>query len=54
MSQPKNSVFPSLNIRRPFPLNEPVVLEFTPTSAGAIASFTARTGCAARWSFSNN
>jgi plastocyanin domain-containing protein len=36
MSQPKNSVFPSLNIRRRLPPNEPVVIEFPPKSAGAI------------------
>jgi hypothetical protein len=29
--------FPSLNIKRALPLNEPVVLEFTPASAGDIA-----------------
>jgi RND family efflux transporter MFP subunit len=29
-------VFPSLNIRRPLPLNEPVVIEFTPESSGEI------------------
>jgi len=29
-------VFPSLNIRRPLPLNEPVVVEFTPKSSGEI------------------
>jgi hypothetical protein len=29
-------VFPSLNIRRPLPLNEPVVIEFTPRTAGEI------------------
>jgi len=28
--------FPSLNIRRALPLNEPVVVEFTPTSSGEI------------------
>jgi len=30
-------VFPSLNIRRPLPLNEPVVIEFTPRSPGEVA-----------------
>lgn len=30
-------VFPSLNIRRPLPLNEPVVIAFTPDAAGDIA-----------------
>jgi cobalt-zinc-cadmium efflux system membrane fusion protein len=30
-------VFPSLNIKRSLPLNEPVVIEFTPTKAGDIA-----------------
>jgi len=29
-------VFPSLNIRRPLPLNEPVVIEFTPRDSGEI------------------
>ena len=29
-------VFPSLNIRRPLPLNEPVVVEFTPNKSGEI------------------
>jgi RND family efflux transporter MFP subunit len=29
-------VFPSLNIRRPLPLNEPVVIEFTPKGTGEI------------------
>jgi RND family efflux transporter MFP subunit len=29
-------VFPSLNIRRPLPLNEPVVIEFTPKNSGEI------------------
>jgi RND family efflux transporter MFP subunit len=29
-------VFPSLSIRRPLPLNEPVVIEFTPQTAGEI------------------
>jgi cobalt-zinc-cadmium efflux system membrane fusion protein len=29
--------FPSLNIKRPLPLNEPVTIEFTPTKAGDIA-----------------
>jgi membrane fusion protein, heavy metal efflux system len=29
-------VFPTLNIRRPLPLNEPVVIEFTPTKSGEI------------------
>jgi cobalt-zinc-cadmium efflux system membrane fusion protein len=29
-------VFPSLNIRRPLPLNEPVVIEFTPKGTGDI------------------
>ena len=29
-------VFPSLNIRRPLPLNEPVVIEFTPKSSDEI------------------
>src|SRR5262249_54765353 len=28
--------FPSLNIRRPLPLNEPVVIEFTPKTSGEI------------------
>jgi plastocyanin len=30
-------VFPSLNIRRPLPLNEPVAIEFTPKNSGEIA-----------------
>ena len=30
-------VFPSLNIKRALPLNEPVVIEFTPASSGDIA-----------------
>jgi plastocyanin len=30
-------VFPSLNIRRGLPLNEPVTIEFTPDKAGEIA-----------------
>jgi plastocyanin domain-containing protein len=30
-------VFPALGIRRPLPLNEPVVIEFTPKSFGEIA-----------------
>jgi plastocyanin domain-containing protein len=30
-------VFPSLNIRRELPLNEPVTIEFTPEKAGEIA-----------------
>jgi pyruvate/2-oxoglutarate dehydrogenase complex dihydrolipoamide acyltransferase (E2) component len=30
-------VFPSLNIKRALPLNEPVVIEFTPTETGDIA-----------------
>jgi len=30
-------VFPSLNIKRALPLNEPVVIEFTPTRSGDIA-----------------
>jgi Cu+-exporting ATPase len=30
-------VFPSLNIRRALPLNEPVVIEFTPQKLGDIA-----------------
>ena len=30
-------VFPSLNIKRALPLNEPVVVEFTPAKAGEIA-----------------
>ena len=30
-------VFPSLNIKRALPLNEPVVIEFTPAKAGDIA-----------------
>jgi RND family efflux transporter MFP subunit len=29
-------VFPSLNVRRPLPLNEPVVIEFTPKTPGEI------------------
>jgi RND family efflux transporter MFP subunit len=29
-------IFPSLKIRRPLPLNEPVVIEFTPAKAGEI------------------
>ena len=29
-------VFPSLNIRRPLPLNVPVVTEFTPRQSGEI------------------
>ena len=32
----KEIVFPSLNIRRALPLNEPVVVEFTPKSSGEI------------------
>jgi hypothetical protein len=31
-----NVVFPSLNLRRSLPLNEPVVLEFTPRVTGEI------------------
>ena len=30
-------VFPSLNIRRPLPLNEPVVVELTPSSEKEIS-----------------
>jgi Cu+-exporting ATPase len=30
-------VFPSLNIKRTLPLNEPVVIEFTPAKTGEIA-----------------
>ena len=30
-------VFPSLNIKRTLPLNEPVVIEFTPAKSGDIA-----------------
>ena len=30
-------VFPSLNIKRALPLNEPVVIEFTPATSGDIA-----------------
>jgi len=30
-------VFPSLNVRRTLPLNEPVVIEFTPASTGDVA-----------------
>jgi RND family efflux transporter MFP subunit len=30
-------VFPSLNIKRALPLNEPVVIEFTPTKSGDVA-----------------
>ena len=30
-------VFPSLNIKRALPLNEPVVIEFTPAKSGDIA-----------------
>jgi plastocyanin domain-containing protein len=30
-------VFPSLNIRRPLPLNQPVAIEFTPKETGEIA-----------------
>jgi cobalt-zinc-cadmium efflux system membrane fusion protein len=30
-------VFPSLNIKKPLPLNEPVVIEFTPAKTGDIA-----------------
>ncbi len=30
-------VFPTLNIKRPLPLNEPVVIEFTPAKTGDIA-----------------
>ena len=30
-------VFPSLNIKKPLPLNEPVVIEFTPAKSGDIA-----------------
>jgi plastocyanin domain-containing protein len=30
-------VFPSLNIKKPLPLNEPVVIEFTPATSGEIA-----------------
>jgi plastocyanin domain-containing protein len=29
-------VFPSLNIRRPLPLNQPVAVEFTPKVSGEI------------------
>ncbi|HJZ74009.1 MAG TPA: cupredoxin domain-containing protein [Vicinamibacterales bacterium] len=29
-------VFPSLNIRRALPLNEPIVIEFTPKTSGEI------------------
>jgi hypothetical protein len=29
-------VFPSLNIRRPLPLNHPVVIDFTPRAAGEL------------------
>ena len=30
-------IFPSLNINRPLPLNEPVVIEFTPAKTGELA-----------------
>jgi plastocyanin domain-containing protein len=30
-------LFPSMNIKRALPLNEPVVIEFTPGTAGDIA-----------------
>jgi plastocyanin domain-containing protein len=30
-------LFPSLNIKRALPLNEPVVVEFTPSTGGEIA-----------------
>jgi plastocyanin domain-containing protein len=30
-------VFPSLNIKRALPLNEPVVIEFTPAKTGEFA-----------------
>jgi plastocyanin domain-containing protein len=30
-------VFPSLNIKRPLPLNEPVAIEFTPAKTGDVA-----------------
>jgi plastocyanin domain-containing protein len=29
-------VFPSLDIRRPLPLNQPVVVDFTPRAAGEL------------------
>jgi plastocyanin domain-containing protein len=30
-------VFPSLNINRALPLNEPIAIEFTPANAGDVA-----------------
>jgi plastocyanin domain-containing protein len=30
-------VFPSLNVKRALPLNEPVVIEFTPAKSGEVA-----------------
>jgi cobalt-zinc-cadmium efflux system membrane fusion protein len=33
----KEVVFPSLNVKRTLPLNEPVAIEFTPTSTGDVA-----------------
>ena len=29
-------VFPSMNIRRPLPLNQPVAIEFTPEASGDV------------------
>lgn len=33
----KEIIFPSLNIKRALPLNEPITIEFTPTASGEIA-----------------
>jgi plastocyanin domain-containing protein len=30
-------VFPAFNVKRALPLNEPVVIEFTPSKAGEVA-----------------